>query len=190
MVNRFNNVENMPEITEQELKFMLDEMQKNDGGSSNKTTTTTKATTTTTTTTTKAVPKAKTVTCTLHQDNSSQGYVLDGTYTLTYTDGLVDSVHTVEKVVSSSPQILEYFKTSVGNTYADLNSNYGGYRYTTTISGTTFEAVTDIDYSVMNVDKYANDNPSIKPYVRDGKMTVEIVLASYRQMGASCPTAV
>ena len=171
-------------------KFMLDESKKNNGDNNNTPKTTTTAGTTTTTTTTMPVAKTKTVTCTLHQDMSAQGYILDGTYTVTYTDGLVDSAHTVEKVQSSSQQILDYFKTTVSDTYNNLNTNYGGYKYTTNISGNLFEAVTDINYSLMNMEKYTNDNPSIKPYVRDGKMTIEIVLASYRQMGATCPTEV
>ena len=67
-----------------------------------------------------------------------------------------------------------------------MNKNYGGYTYSVnkTSEGLTSEAT--IDYEHVDIKKLVEDQPTMKSYVKDNKITVEGIKAMYTQMGATC----
>lgn len=126
------------------------------------------------------------MTCTLHTNDVVNGYTLDATYVATYKNDLVYEVVSTEVIKSDSKEVIDYFNNYVTDTYTKMNENYGGYTYTInkTSQGLTSEAT--IDYEQLDIKKLVEDQPSMKSYVKDNKITLEGIKAMYTQMGATC----
>lgn len=126
------------------------------------------------------------LTCTLHTNDVVNGYTLDATYVATYKNDLVYNVESTEVIKSDSSEIIDYFNNFVTETYTTMNENYGGYTYSVnkTSEGLTSEAT--IDYEQVDIKKLVEDQPTMKSYVKDNKITVEGIKAMYTQMGATC----
>ncbi len=126
------------------------------------------------------------LTCTLHTNDVVNGYTLDATYVATYKNDLVYNVESTEVIKSDSSEIIDYFNNFVTETYTTMNKNYGGYTYSVnkTSEGLTSEAT--IDYEHVDIKKLVEDQPTMKSYVKDNKITVEGIKAMYTQMGATC----
>ncbi len=129
----------------------------------------------------------KTFICSLHDDRTStNGYVLDAEYKGFYKGLYVSRVETVEKITSSNAELLDSFKSSVESTYLANNAKYGGYNYNVTVSGGVLTSTAIIDYEVLDVAGMVKDEPTMKPYTKDNKMTVNGVKAIYESLGATC----
>ena len=115
-----------------------------------------------------------------------QKRLLDAVYKAFYKGEYVNKVETVEKIYSSDTSMLNAFKSSVESTYQSNNAKYGGYNYSVTIDGTVLTSNATINYEVLNVAKMVEDEPSMKPYTKDNKMTVNGVKAIYESLGATC----
>ena len=118
--------------------------------------------------------------CTL-KNSTSQGSV-NSTFTIYYKDGYV---HSKEVIESDSKEFLEALKEQVEQTYASV-SKYGGYDYSVKLSGNKVTSTVTIDYSEMDMEKYAKDVPGIKQYLTNGKYTLEGAKKVYIEMGATC----
>lgn len=126
------------------------------------------------------------MTCTLHTNDVVNEYTLDATYIATYRNDLVYNVESTEIIKSNSSKVIDYFNDYVTNTYTKMNESYGGYTYSInkTSQGLTSKAF--IDYEQVNIKKLVEDQPTMKSYVKDNKITKEGIKAMYTQMGATC----
>lgn len=125
-------------------------------------------------------------TCTLTQTNEEQGFKLNATYNVYSKNDLVDHVVTKEIVTSNTKSILEYYKNYAIDNYDKMNKAYGGYTYSSDMTDNQLTVDTTIDYTKMDLKKFASDNPGIDSYFKDDKITLEGVLSIYKQIGATC----
>lgn len=130
--------------------------------------------------------KGGTIECTLSSKDVVNGYELNSTYKIKYTNDYVNSVETVEVVSSDNSEVLDYFKKNLEDTYKKTNENYGGYDYNVTKDQNKVTANVTIDYSKMNLDQFIKDQPALKSYTKDGKLLVDGVKSLYEAMGATC----
>lgn len=125
--------------------------------------------------------------CTLENDQSSSGYVLNSNYSIYSTNGVVTSVRTKEVVTSDNNTILEYFKKTLNDEYTSASNTYGGYDFDVSIKDNTVVSTVTIDYNKMDLKKFISDNSSMKAYVnKDNKLTLEGAKKIYESFGATC----
>lgn len=131
--------------------------------------------------------KEKIVKCSTSKNDVVNGYELKSSYVI-YTKGdVVNKVKTTEIVTSNTDSILGYFETSLNSAYEKYSNQYGGYSYKVTKEENKVIADVTIDYTKMDLDKFAKDNPSIKSAMTDdNKLTLEGVKAMYKALGATC----
>ncbi len=125
----------------------------------------------------------KEVVCTLKK-STDQG-TIDATYTLYYEGKYVTRVYSYEEVESDSKVFLEAMKQQVEESYENA-SKYGGYEYSVKVSGNKVTSTANIDYSEMDLEKYAEDVPGLNQFVENGKFTVEGAKKIYTIAGATC----
>ncbi len=130
--------------------------------------------------------KKGSIACTLNSNDVVNNYKLESTYTINYTDDLVDSVSTVEIVKSDSKEILDLLETQLNNTYKAMSDNYGGYTYKITKESDKVKADVSIDYTKMDVNKLITDQPTLKGYVKNNRLLTKGLQSIYEQMGAEC----
>lgn len=70
--------------------------------------------------------------------------------------------------------------------YGKTNETYGGYTYNIENKDGKVVAKVTIDYNKMDLDQYVKDQPSLKTFVKDGKMQLDGVKTLYETMGATC----
>ena len=124
------------------------------------------------------------IVCTLSSVNSD--YSLNATYTIYYEGKYVDYVHSVENLKSNNESALNTIYSSTLSSYKKMKDNYGGYDFNIEKTENTVVSDIEIYYSRMNLQRYINDNPSMKKYVENDKMMVEGVKSLYTQIGAKC----
>lgn len=124
--------------------------------------------------------------CALSMNDVVNGYSIESEYTINYKGVFVESVNAVETITSESQDIIDSVETTVKDTYSKTNEAYGGYDYEVTrYDGKLISNVT-IDYNVMDLEKYSNDQPVLKSFMKDGKMTVNGAKKIYEATGATC----
>ena len=128
----------------------------------------------------------KTMTCTVETKDTTNNYVINGTYKVYYTGKLVDKVVTEEIVTTDDTETLSLFEETLNDTYEELNNTYKGYTYTVTKNDNKVTANVTIDYDKMNLDQFVADNPSMKAYVKDNKLLLSGLKTSYESTGATC----
>ena len=126
-------------------------------------------------------------TCELTSNDVTNGYKLKSLYEIHGKGKTVEKVITTETVTSDDEETLEYFKEYLSTTYESYNKIYGGYTNEITISDGKLISKTTIDYSKMNLEKFASDNSVIKNYVNDdNKFLLEGIKSFYKSLGANC----
>ena len=130
--------------------------------------------------------KKGTLKCTLSSKDTTNGYDLNAEYTIHYKGDYAEYVESVETVTSDSQTTLTALESTYNSTYNTMNATYGG--YTIDISNENGKLVSNvkIDYSKMDLEKLVQDQPTMKVYVKDGKMSKDGLEATYKLMGASC----
>ena len=126
------------------------------------------------------------ITCSLYSKDVVNNYELTSTYIINYTGEFVDSVNTKEVVDSNVSSILDTLEETLNSTYNASNEAYGGYIYKITRSDTQVVSDVYIDYEKMNLEQFVIDQPVLKSYMKDGKLTVEGIKSIYTSMGATC----
>ena len=126
------------------------------------------------------------MTCTLHTNDVVNEYTLDATYVVTYKNDLVYNVESTEIIKSNSSKVIDYFNDYVNNTYTKMNESYGGYTYSVNKTSQGLTSKASIDYEQVNIKKLVEDQPTMKSYVKDNKITIEGIKSMYTQMGATC----
>ena len=130
--------------------------------------------------------KSGSITCSLYSKDVVNNYELTSTYTINYTGEFVDSVNTKEVVDSDVSSILDILEETLNSTYSVSNDTYGGYTYKITRSDNEIISDVFIDYKKMDLEQFVTDQPVLKSYVKDGKLTVEGIKSIYTSMGATC----
>ena len=130
--------------------------------------------------------KSGSITCSLYSKDVVNNYELTSTYTINYTGEFVDSVNTKEVVDSDVSSILDTLEETLNSTYSVSNDAYGGYTYKITRSDNEIISDVFIDYKKMDLEQFVTDQPVLKSYMKDGKLTVEGIESIYTSMGATC----
>ena len=130
-------------------------------------------------------PELSTITCVM-DDVSYDGYTLDSEYIVNYNGDYVDNVVTTETVTSDSEDILDYMEEYLNQTYQVSSDTYGGYTYDISRSSNQVSANVTIDYNIMDLDQFQEDQPSISSYIEDGKFLVSGIVEMYESFGATC----
>lgn len=127
------------------------------------------------------------VKCTLEQNNVAYEYKLSSEYNI-YTDGnIVNKVETTEIATSSKQEILDSLENYNNTLYTNMNNAYGGYEFKITNENGTLTAVTKIDYTKLDNEKLAKDQPTMKNYMNsDYRLTLDGIKALYKSLGATC----
>ena len=126
------------------------------------------------------------ITCSLYSKDVVNNYELTSTYIINYTGEFVDSVNTKEVVDSDVSSILDTLEDTLNSTYSASNDVYGGYTYKITRSDNEIISDVFIDYKKMDLEQFVADQPVLKSYMKDGKLTVEGIKSIYTSMGATC----
>lgn len=122
--------------------------------------------------------------CTL--SNVTSDYTLNATYTIYYEGKYVDYVHSVENLKSDDTTVLNTIYDFTLSSYKKMKDNYGGYDFNVNKTGNTVVSDIKIYYSRMDLQRYVNDNPTLRQYVENDKMLVDGVKSLYTQVGAKC----
>lgn len=126
-------------------------------------------------------------TCTLTSNQVSQGYKLESTYEIHAKGNLVESVVSKEVVTSDNKQVIDYFKSYLEKTYKTADETYGGYKYSVDTTDNSVTSNVTIDYNKMDLNKFVEDNSSMKSYVgKNNKIKLEGVTSIYEKLGATC----
>lgn len=126
------------------------------------------------------------INCTLSSNDVVNGYQLNSTYKINYKGDYVESVETEEIVTSDDSAILDYFETTIKDTYDKTSSAYGGYDYSVVNENGKVISIVTIDYNEMNLEQFVTDQPVLKSYVENNKMLVSGIKSMYEGMGATC----
>ncbi len=130
--------------------------------------------------------KKGTISCTLSSNDAVNGYKLDAEYTIHYKGDNAEYVESKEVISSDSEDTLATFESSFNSTYNTMNSTYGGYTINITNENGKVTSNIKIDYTKMDLEKLVQDQPAMKLYVKDKKMSKEGLQATYEAMGATC----
>lgn len=129
----------------------------------------------------------KTMTCTLSRNDVVNGYKLDSTYKVFYTDKVVDKVETEEVISSDSSEILSQFETQLNSLYQTMDETYGGYDINISNDGAQVVSLVKIDYSKLDLSQLAKDEPTMKNYLdSNNKLTLDGIKTMYTSQGITC----
>lgn len=126
-------------------------------------------------------------TCTSTLNDVANGYKLQSDYKIYAKGNVVEKVETTEIITSDDETALSYFAEYLESTYVTANKIYGGHTNTVTKEDGKVISKTTIDYTVMNINKYVEDNSAMKNYVNsDNKLLLDGVISIYEDLGATC----
>lgn len=129
----------------------------------------------------------KTLKCTLYNKDVVSNYELDSTYEVTYKGNIVSNVKSIETIKSDDSEVIDYFDEYLNSTYSSMNENYGGYDFTVKKEDGKIVANTTIDYSKLDLDKLAKDQPTFKSSLdSEGNLTLNGIKQIYTELGATC----
>lgn len=125
--------------------------------------------------------------CTLQQNDVINHYKISSTYEITTDGKIAKKVKTTEVVTSEEKLILDGFEQTLRQTYDAANEAYGGYTVNIIRGEDNVTSEVEIDYSVINMEQFLEDQPAMKNYTNDQKqLTLAGVKAMYTTMGATC----
>lgn len=131
--------------------------------------------------------KEKITKCSLYKKDVTSNYEINSTYTVYSKNKIAYKVETIEKVTSDSAEVLNSFETSLNNSYSQLNNAYGGYKYEITKKNNELVSNVLIDYSKVNLEQLANDQPTMKNVMDDNyNILLDGLLGTYKSIGATC----
>ncbi len=134
-----------------------------------------------------AKEKEGVIKCTASQNNLANGYEIKSEYNIYAKGDVVKKVKTKETVTSDQEAILNTFETTLNSTYGTYSKEYGGYKYEIVKDNNTVTSNVEIDYSVMDIERFANDNSVLKNYMNDNnELTVDGLKTMYKSLGATC----
>ena len=126
------------------------------------------------------------INCTYNTKDVVNGYEVSAEYKINYKGDFVESVETTEIYTSKSSDIIEYFEEYLNNTYKQMDKAYGGYTYEITKSKDKVISEVKIDYNKIDLEQFIEDQPTLKNFSKDNKLTVAGIRSIYELMGATC----
>ncbi len=125
--------------------------------------------------------------CKNTSDQPNMGYAAETKTTIFYDNDTVIKAETIREINAETKEKLDETLDSYIRQY-DLNNNsYGGYGYTSERIDDTharFKGV--IDYKVVDFANFIKDNPAMKDYSVDEKLTKDGAKRMYEASGATC----
>ena len=131
--------------------------------------------------------KKNSIVCKTISDQPNLGYIAKTTTTIYYDGDTVTKAETIREINATNKEKLDEIINGYIRQYDLNNSNYGGYSYTTDSSNdknATFKGT--IDYKTVDFAKFIKDNPAMKEYSTDGKLTKDGAKRMYEASGATC----
>lgn len=128
--------------------------------------------------------ESKVMTCTLKK-TVQKGVELDATYKVTYKGEDVTLLESVEKVDCDSKNVLKTYKETVENTYKPYK-DVEHYEYNVETKDKTLTSTVKADYEKIDTDKLIEIDDSNKALIKDGKVKLDILKATYELLGAEC----
>lgn len=123
----------------------------------------------------------------MYKKDVTSNYEINSTYTVYSKNKIAYKVETIEKVTSDSAEVLNSFETSLNNSYSQLNNAYGGYKYEITKKNNELVSNVLIDYSKVNLEQLAKDQPTMKNVMDDNyNILLDGLLGTYKSIGATC----
>lgn len=130
---------------------------------------------------------AQELSCTLSRNDKVNGYTLESTYNVTAKDNVVEKVVTKEAVTTDDAELLSTFENQFDTTYSAMNEAYGGYTFKVTKKDNTVTSDVTIDYTKVDLDTLAKDEPTVKNLMNNNnQITLDKLKQSYESMGATC----
>ena len=126
------------------------------------------------------------ITCNIEVDNDLQNYTMKGIYTIYYKDNYVTQIEKKEQYISQNEEIIHYLKESKELEYYNLNDLYGGYSYDIKNSETSVAIISNIDLSLVDLEKMEQDKKIDKDYIVGNKLTKSGIVRVYESKGAIC----
>lgn len=130
--------------------------------------------------------KKGTIHCTLTTTDNVNGYTVNADYNIHYKGDYVEYVENTETVTSDNETTLATFESQFNVLYNGMNENYGGYTYSIKKDTGKLTSTVKIDYAKMDLDKLVKDQPTMKNYVKNKKMSKEGIENTYKALGATC----
>ena len=125
--------------------------------------------------------------CKLTTNDASNGYKLESEYKIYGKGDVVEKVETIETITSTNEEILEYFEEYLEETYEEYDKIYGGYTNEVENENGKVVSKTIIDYNIMDVEQYVEDNSGMKNYVNsNNKLLLKGIINIYESLGAVC----
>lgn len=122
--------------------------------------------------------------CTKNQDIDASTK-LESTYKVSYKDGYVTDLDTVETITSDNTQVLETYKSSLEKVYSSYN-NVEHYNNDIKIEGNQLISTTKVDYEKVDTDKLIEIDKNNEAAIEDGKVKASVLKEAYEKLGATC----
>ncbi|MCI9280047.1 MAG: YehR family protein [Bacilli bacterium] len=129
--------------------------------------------------------ETKTMTCTRSMNQNGLG--MDLRYEVEYSKNTVTKVKSIEKVTSSSKDVLENYKEAVEAIYEPYK-DVEHYNYELKIDGDTLTSTLEVDYSKVDTKKMIEIDSANAQLIKDGKIKIDDIKAMYESssVGATC----
>ena len=106
---------------------------------------------------------------------------------MTANGNVVEKVDTKEAVTTDDAELLSTFENQFDTTYSAMNEAYGGYTFKVTKKDNTVTSDVTIDYTKVDLDTLAKDEPTVKNLMNNNnQITLDKLKQSYESMGATC----
>lgn len=119
-------------------------------------------------------------------DKSMSDYRIISEYNIYGQNGVANKVVTIERIVSSDEDTLDFFETYMKNIYEDINNQYGGYIINIEKKDDEVVSKITIDYNEMDLEKYTKDNNAQELVNSNNQMLISSLVSMYEASGAVC----
>ena len=119
------------------------------------------------------------------QTTISSGVSIESEYNVEHDGKYVSLIETIEKLTSSNSEYLTAYKEQVEKIYEPFK-DIKYYDYGVKINGNTLTSVVRINYAEIDTDKLISIDSSLEQLIKNGRISVEDIKATYEQLGAVC----
>lgn len=130
--------------------------------------------------------KEKYITCNIDLINTEQNYSLKSIYIIYYKDNYVTKIEKEDIYESKNKEVLEYFSEYKKLEYTNFNDLYGGYNFNIDVIDNKVTVKTNIDFTIVDINKMVLNGDLYKDYVISNKLTTSGAKEYYEAKGAEC----
>ena len=130
----------------------------------------------------------KGITCKLTSEQTAMGYTIDSVYSIRGSEDAVSTVTVRHAVRSDSEETRDSLITGYTEQFDYNNNRYGGYEYQVDeFNGTEVVFRGTINYGVMDMDKFSQDNVAIEDFLNENhRLGLDGAKRLYESSGATC----